>query len=343
MPNRPHPKKPSRAKLFHNLGRGMTLREAAVKAGYRRSASMLCHLRKEWTREQYRRLEADKVTRERRRVEEEAQAVAAAKDRRRRIAERMQIELDRKEWDEGAKEGHVLTFEGWRNCGKPSPHHVPQRDKNGFAVPPVPARFRPVPITWLGDGTPVSIDNEVQYKIAMQESVEEATRQLRREGNFFAPASSIPTDMEPTPTQIAELAKRILDSKVLDYSCCQQKGIIHRDVNRAHTAFNGGQGSFEKFDGAYSPEGGLQSIDSHLYAVETEGCDLAQVTQTLADNGPDAEARRAAEADRQYDLQQAALGNGKWGEVPLHLQIRQEVLRPTKTETEPTTDSVDQF
>jgi hypothetical protein len=37
MPNRPHPRNPSRTKLFSYLDRGLDIKAAAKRAGYRRS------------------------------------------------------------------------------------------------------------------------------------------------------------------------------------------------------------------------------------------------------------------------------------------------------------------
>src|SRR5260370_17100621 len=63
MPNRPHPRNPSRTKLFNYLDRGMTVKDAAKRAGYRRSPQMLCHLRKIWPDPLYPRQKAEKPAR----------------------------------------------------------------------------------------------------------------------------------------------------------------------------------------------------------------------------------------------------------------------------------------
>jgi hypothetical protein len=128
MPNRPHPRNPSRTKLFTFLDRGLDLKAAAKKAGYRRSPQMLCHLRKIWTDHLYARQEADKAARAAEKTHQEATATGLAAARALAITRSQEEAEDRKKWLNGASQGHTITFEAWRSLGKPTPQNVPYRD-----------------------------------------------------------------------------------------------------------------------------------------------------------------------------------------------------------------------
>src|SRR5260370_15436487 len=98
MPNRPHPRNPSRTKLFNYLDRGMTVKDAAKRAEYRRSPQMLCHLRKIWTDRLYARQEAEKAARVAEETRQEATVTRLAAAKALAITRSQEEAEDRKTW-----------------------------------------------------------------------------------------------------------------------------------------------------------------------------------------------------------------------------------------------------